>query len=404
MSGYSYSSPVPSAAPNIAPAPSAGGGAYVSYTSEVTQQILQADAEALPSNYVSYADSGKGAPAATATATPQSYTSYAPGQNDEIISTYMNLDGEANRTDARAEAIVQQAKLLELSTQHGQGPTWEKADPHHRIGELLIAAWEIYVAKPTSGPTIVGPKSQRDFFAWLDSIPEWDRVVMISQKIREMGAAVLGTPQQRQILKAEAPKMGMAGVHKELNLKPSIIKAFVRGVQYLDAASRPSYVVSFAGNRATYRGAPFDTSMMQTVFSGRGYGIWVMDGDATLYAGNHVYGQMHHSSFLSGGGILAGGEIRAKGGKIEFISGKSGHYTPPMESLIGALKKLQTFGIDLNTLRVLVWGTPASGSTAAKLVNGHVVINDGGKNFASWGFLSLAQKACLQAGRYDEFK
>ena len=163
------------------------------------------------------------------------YIPYKAGEGDEIASVYMEMDGEDKNGDARAAAVVQQAKLLELSTQHGEGPQWEKADSQHRIGELLIAAWGIYQAHPGSGPVKAGAaKTKSDFFRWFDAIPEWDRVVMLSNKIRDIGTKVLGTPAQRKILAAEAPKLAAPGVKNELNLKPSVVKAFVRGVKYLD--------------------------------------------------------------------------------------------------------------------------------------------------------------------------
>ncbi len=238
MSGYMYSIPVPQSSPNIAPA-AAGGTAYTTYVSPVTEQILQTEPEQLASGYVAYAAASEAASAPAAVMKP-GYVAFDSSANDDVASVYMEMDGENKNGDARAAAVVQQAKLLELSAQHGDGPLWEKADPRHRIGELLIAGWEIYCGRPGSGPTKAGAaKSKIDFFQWLDAIPEWDRVVMLSNKIRQVGTSVLGTPAQRKLLAAEAPGLAAPGVKNELNLRPSVVKAFVRGVKYLDEALPP---------------------------------------------------------------------------------------------------------------------------------------------------------------------
>jgi hypothetical protein len=363
-------------------------------STKAIQQVLRSEPEKLASGYASYVSSGVAPPASKVGGN----ASQSPA--GQISSAYMQMSGEDKDGDQRAQAIVDQAKLVRLSTKAAE---YERADPRHRIGELLIAAWRIYLRKPemrTYGPT----KNPKDFFSWLDAIPEWDRIVMLSKEIRDLGTRVQGTPAEQQLLVTETLRPNLTGVKHDINLKPSVVAAFLKGVKYLDAASRPSYVVSFVGDRAMYRNALLDTRMMQTVFSGVGFAIWVMDRNGTIYAGKHIYGQMHHSSFLSGASVLAAGEVKAKNGIIEFLSGKSGHYQPPIHNLIEALKRLQLIGINLANLRVLVWGAPGSANRNAQLLYGDAVVNDAGKSYIGWGPLSLEQQAILRAGRYNEFR
>lgn len=406
MSGFAYSVPVPSEAPSIA--------SSTAYTVEALQ-VLQTEPEKLPTDLPVQGSTGY-----------QMKTLKEVEEEMEISSGFMEMDGQKKNSDTRAQALVKQAELLELSVQHGAGPQWEKADPKHRIGELLIAAWDVYCKKMGAA---AGERT--DFFVWFDSIPEFDRVMMVSQKIKELGTTVrvneglkgLPTdyfdPRRPHTLptgqSAGCARPGYEGrivkeqtqvpnsVVFERNMRPSVVKAFCRGVKYLDAVSRPNYLVTFEGDRAKYRGSFFDTTTMQTVHSGRGHAIWVLDGDGNLYAGNHIFGQLHHSSFMAGDAVLCGGEVKAVDGRIVFLSGKSGHYCPPIDNLIAALKKMRERQMSLDNVHVLVWRKSSDKPTPVVL-DANKVIADGGASFQGWGLLTAAQRMLLQAGRYDELR
>jgi hypothetical protein len=257
----------------------------------------------------------------------------------------------------------------------------EHSDPRHRMGRLLDAAFDVYKTRKPHGQKL---------YEWLDSMPEWECIAMLSNAMKEADVRCLGSIAENRLVSKNPALL------EQRNLKPSIVRAFKKGVAYLDAASRPSYHVEFKGGVAHYRGALLDTSGMTTVFSGRGFGIWVMDPDGNMYVANHVLGQMHHSSFLAGGEIKAGGEIRVKRGQIEFLSGKSGHYQPGMGNLVGALNVMRIKGIPVAQIRVLVW------KSGAKLVAGSELISNS-QSYECWGFLSDDQKRQLQQGNYAAF-
>lgn len=84
--------------------------------------------------------------------------------------------------------------------------------------------------------------------------------------------------------------------------------------------------------------APLDTSNNKTVFSGKGWAIFVVDMEGRLYCGDHEEGKFHHSTFLAGGAVKAAGELLADRGVIQVVTAKSGHYTPGMEQMIQFLK------------------------------------------------------------------
>jgi hypothetical protein len=257
----------------------------------------------------------------------------------------------------------------------------ERSDPKHRMGHLLAAALEIYNEKR--------PPSD-SFLKWLDGMAEWDRVTMLSNAMKSYAVGVFGKKADRLALKRDP------GVVDQMNLKPSMVKAFLTGVAYLDQATRPNYLVTFKAGLANYRGNLLDSTGMRTVFSGNGFGIWVMDSGGRMYAGNHVLGQLHHSSFLSGEKIRAGGELKAKNGTIEFLSGKSGHYQPPIANLVFAVKALEYHGVVISQMRVLVF------KPAPTIITGRqLLLNPGG--YQAWGNLTDAHKQWLQQGNFDAF-
>lgn len=290
--------------------------------------------------------------------------------------------------DQRWEAILRAVPMRHMKEQ------WEGTDPRHRVGALLEACWNVYKVGGGQFP----PRSP-GFYNWLDSIPEWDRVVMIADKMKEIGTAVLGTDREKTAFVKSLQRLEEKKNAPDTrpNLRPSIVKAFVKGVAYLDEKTRPSYRVTFTNGIGMYREKLFNTRAMKTVFSGPGFGIWVMDRAGEMYAGSHIYGQFHHSSFFAGGDIKAGGEIRANDGRIELISGKSGHYQPPIDNLVTAVRILQARRVDMIGLRVLVWlnGDPY-------LVNGLNLISNPIR-YLSWGQLTSQQMGWLQQEKYELF-
>jgi hypothetical protein len=223
----------------------------------------------------------------------------------------------------------------------------EKDDKKHRMGDMLEACLKIYKTKKVGTQT---------FYEWLDGIPEWDRVTMIRDLIAELGSRSYQEYKNRD----------------QINLRPTMVKAFLYGVRYLDRAGRKQFRLTFNSGKTIYNGAPFDTRDMRTVFSGPGSCIWVQSPKDHFYAGNHATGQFHHSSFLSGAPVKCGGEMQASQGVITRISAKSGHYQPSKIHFANAIRALGGFGVNLNTLSVVVWADqyrPASVITAAAFLS-----------------------------------
>ena len=57
-----------------------------------------------------------------------------------------------------------------------------------------------------------------------------------------------------------------------------------------------------------------------------GWGAFVLSPQEVIYAGLHIGGTFHHSSFLAGAPVLAAGMIRVENGLIRGIHEKNGHY------------------------------------------------------------------------------
>lgn len=121
------------------------------------------------------------------------------------------------------------------------------------------------------------------------------------------------------------------------------------GVEYLDEAKRQEHrIIIRDGVIYNSRNEKFHTGMMQTHVSGKGWAIFIMAPDNSIYSHSHKVGAFHHSSFLSGGAIQAAGEIAVDNGRIVAINNKSGHYRPDSASMVRILFWLRHHGVDLH--------------------------------------------------------
>jgi hypothetical protein len=82
------------------------------------------------------------------------------------------------------------------------------------------------------------------------------------------------------------------------------------------------------------------TNLMKTVESGYGWGIFVLSPEVELYVGEHVEGEMHHSTFLAGGAVIAAGELTVEDGNLKVMTAKSGHYTPSRQNMHNLVNRL----------------------------------------------------------------
>jgi len=216
----------------------------------------------------------------------------------------------------------------------------EKKDPTHRMGDLMTAAEEIYDKSRSGKRRDEYNAKGQSFLTWLDNVPEWQRVVMLKDTLK------------------------MFDKNKSEGVTPSMVKAFISGVKYLDKAGRKNYMIGVHGARLWKGDTAFDTSRLQTAFSGLGFAIWVLSPKDRFYAGSHKIGQFHHSSFLSGEKVLAAGEMVVSGGQLRLLTGKSGHYKPKLEHLAYAVDQLGKQTISLGSFRVQVWRKPHTNPVA----------------------------------------
>ncbi len=262
----------------------------------------------------------------------------------------------------------------------GKGYMREAQDPKHRMGDLLEGCFKEYELQHPEDP------NGNNFYQWLDAMPDLQRVMLVAN--------------------ADRAGKGSAGIMRGTqagNIKPSMVKAFMQGVAYMDRAGRRSYRVHFvAGHGFCESGESvtlLDTSQMSTVFSGNGFGIWVMSKKGNLYVGNHVKGMLHHSSFLAGAKVMCGGELWARNGKILFLSGKSGHYQPGKENLDWALNVLEKCVDNFDAIKVAAWR--AGSESPVYLVSPRKFLWS--RDWNTWGKLSRDEMARLQAGNFASF-
>ncbi|HEX4107776.1 MAG TPA: hypothetical protein VHX88_06550 [Solirubrobacteraceae bacterium] len=129
-------------------------------------------------------------------------------------------------------------------------------------------------------------------------------------------------------------------------------------VKYLDASERRQHQVAIEPDGTLRRGRDglsLETAGMTSKVAGRGFGIFVMAPDGTLYVGQHTVGLFHHSSFLSNEAVVAAGEIRVQGGVLREITSKSGHYQPKPRNMRTLLAVLDQARVPLNGVTCKIW-------------------------------------------------
>lgn len=77
-----------------------------------------------------------------------------------------------------------------------------------------------------------------------------------------------------------------------------------------------------------------------TVFSGLGFGIYVLSSTGLFYSSKHDAGVMHHSSFLHGKPCKAAGEWALYDGILVYLTHKTGHYRASPANLVTTLREL----------------------------------------------------------------
>lgn len=245
---------------------------------------------------------------------------FEPTRQNRAIKSFLN---RAMPTGPRSHG-----KLMGWHRKTAQGketplaPAYEleKQDPRHRMGFVLADFMRYHESHSIPKP----------FFAWLDGLSYFEVVKILKHDLGKTDAYI------RQFA-----------------------RPFMRGVAYLNEASRKTYRVKVdkASGKLSWRGAPFDTekSKLQTVFSGIGWGIWVLSPKDKFYSGPHVKGEFHHSSFLSGEPVKAAGEWKVRDGVVESVTGKTGHYMCDCEDLVYALRTLTGKGVSLAKAKVIIW-------------------------------------------------
>ena len=259
----------------------------------------------------------------------------------------------------------------------------EKTDKKHRMGDLLAGCFSGYKDQKPGDP------DGNQFYDWLDAMADLQRLMIVAN-------AGKAGEHMRDTQGAKSP---------DANIKPSMVKAFMKGVAYLDRIGRKSHRVKFVGGTAKLNGVDFSTSDMRTVLSGQGFAIWVMSEKGKLYAGSHVKGMVHHSSFLEGENVMCGGELIADAGKIKYLSAKTGHYKATTSHLVWALTVFETCVNNFDGIKVLVFKdqTVAGVKKAVpKLLAPRDVINDP-FGYDAWGDLGPKRIEWIRSGQWGNF-
>lgn len=138
--------------------------------------------------------------------------------------------------------------------------------------------------------------------------------------------------------------------------------AIISKVCYLDnERSRERFKISFHQGCLYRNLLRFNTNREKTQHSGPGYAIFVIDSNEQFFAGSHIRGKFHHSSFLAGAAVIGAGEIETNPlGEIVTITNKSGHYQPDEMQILNTFRLLEQNNVDLiqvNFRKISEYGT-----------------------------------------------
>ena len=125
-------------------------------------------------------------------------------------------------------------------------------------------------------------------------------------------------------------------------------------VKYLGKEQRKEKIIKVDKNGLLVdrRGRAYHTGIESTMHSGAGWAIFVMDKNNTIYAGSHIAGEFHHSSFLGGNYVSSAGEIAVRNGKLVAITCRSGHYRPDPKNMIYFLNSLNDRKVNLKNVPI----------------------------------------------------
>lgn len=144
------------------------------------------------------------------------------------------------------------------------------------------------------------------------------------------------------------------------------------GVMYLSERERRSFAVTVNGGLLyDATGTLLDTANLATVFSGYGWGIFVLGFDEKLYVASHVKDRFHHSSFFSGGPVQCGGELVCCAGRLRYLTNKTGHYHSGVRDIKNVLSYLERRGVRLDEVLVAPEIESNEKFYKGSIVNGH---------------------------------
>jgi hypothetical protein len=208
----------------------------------------------------------------------------------------------------------------------------EKKDPKHRMGQILYPLFVYYGKMPKISETI-------GFFKWVDEQTEDQILGIVRNYTASDGNKITISPTMEQAIRNH----------------------FKNGLTYLkEMEARTAYRITVVGGDLHREDKVFDTTGLGNGTNDPDNAMWVMmpiageDGCKPFYSHKGTYLQFHHTSFLGGKKVGGVGEWQVKSGKLQSITGKSGHYQPPHEAIQRALIELKKQKANLDKAKVVV--------------------------------------------------
>lgn len=219
---------------------------------------------------------------------------------------------------AKAKAAIRKLIPNGSLKGHGTAPVrlmqdenWlEVLDKHHRRGQELKKHFETWATSSDTG----------SFWEYLEKIDPTARKALADVSVRYVDDLIY-----RALFEVSFER-GQLWSRMSPVAQNMILSRMSRSVVFANADFKPLDTTSWPSN--ALRGLT------------TGWAAFVMSPQNVIYAGMHVGGVFHHSSFLCGAPVLASGMMRVENGRIRGIHEKNGHYRSQEVHLLTFLKHL----------------------------------------------------------------
>ncbi|MBL8230070.1 MAG: hypothetical protein JNL98_16395 [Bryobacterales bacterium] len=241
--------------------------------------------------------------------------SIAPGTNQVQTVT---IDGQARQ-------VVKSAKPVQgITVNNGTNGWMEILDhEHHRGQELSNLMFEWKHSEETCS-----------FLEYLDRLPQEQKEALMNRRVHYVDDLVLRALFECDVEGGKLFSRMTPETQRDIMARNKDRKTIVG-----DTDLKPLNTTTWACNALND-------------FDDEGWACFVMSTYNVVYAGQHIGGLFHHSSFLCGAPVLSAGMMRVQGGTLKEVCMKTGHYRTDIEHAAEFLRAMKQKQVPLVDVKV----------------------------------------------------